>query len=88
MNNISTLLKFMKKDRKGIEGGTVYAKRKRKDRRNHMEKIMHKENDWDHMTKASMLEGPIKKVSHKEMVIAIKLTKLEKEVGPLKYVQR
>ena len=30
---------------------------------------MNKENDWDHMTEASMEEGSIKKVSREEIVI-------------------
>ena len=33
---------------------------------------MNKENDWDHVTAASMVEGPIKNVNREEMAIAIK----------------
>ena len=29
-------------------------------RKNHMEEIMKKENDWDHMTDVGMLEGLVK----------------------------
>ena len=38
----------------------------------HMEEIMNKENDWDHVTAASMVEGPIKNVTREEMAVAIK----------------
>ena len=34
--------------------------------------IMNKENDWDYMTKASVVEGSIEKVTCKQMVKAIK----------------
>ena len=43
---------------------------------------MKKENDWDHETVASIMEGPIKNVTQKEMVIAIKVMKLGKAAGP------
>ena len=43
---------------------------------------MNKENDWDHVTAASMIEGPIKKITHKEIAIAIKAMKPGKAVGP------
>ena len=36
---------------------------------------MNKENDWDHVTEASMVEGPIKNVTPEEMAIAIKVMK-------------
>ena len=67
-NNIFTLVKFMKKDKKDIEGRCMRGKDgrlgfRKKDRkrkwRNHMEEIMNKENDLDHVTAASMVEGPI-----------------------------
>ena len=43
---------------------------------------MSKENDWDHVTAASMVEGPTKNVTRKEMAIAIKLMKPGKAAGP------
>ena len=43
---------------------------------------MNKENDWDHVTAASVVEEPIKNVTCKEMVIAIKVMKLGKVAGP------
>ena len=50
--------------------------------KNHMEEIMNKENDWDHGIETSMVEGPIKNVTRKEMVIAIKVMKPGKAAGP------
>jgi len=35
----------------------------------HMEKIMNEENEWDHMMEA---EGPVERVTRKEVVEAIK----------------
>ena len=91
-NNIFTLVKFMKKDGKAVEEDRCMKGNSRrfgfseKDRKriwkNHMEEIMNKENDWDHVTAASMVEGPIKNVTHKEMVIALKVMKPGKAAGP------
>ena len=50
--------------------------------KNHVEKIMNKENDWDHMTAASMVEGSIKNVTREVMAIAIKVMKPGKAAGP------
>ena len=58
-----------------------------KDRRiwkNHMEEIMIKENDWDHVTEASMVKGPIKNVTREEMAMAIKVMEPGKAAGPYK----
>ena len=37
-----------------------------------MEGIVNIEKDWDHVTAASIVEGPIKNVNREEMAIAIK----------------
>ena len=37
--------------------------------KNHMEEIMNKENDWEHVTAASMVEGSTKKITREEMAI-------------------
>ena len=42
---------------------------------------MNKGNNWDHVTAASMVEGPIKNDTHKEMAI-IKVMKQGKAAGP------
>ena len=43
---------------------------------------MNKENDWDHVTEASIVEGPIKNVTRQEMAIAINVMKPGKADGP------
>ena len=78
-DNIFTLVKFMKKDGKDIEGCrcmrgkyeklSFSEKGRKRIRKNHMEEIMNKENDWDHVTAASIVERPIKNVTLKEMAI-------------------
>ena len=50
--------------------------------KNHMEEMMNKENDWDHMIESSMVEGRIEKITHKEMAIAIKSMIPGKTDGP------
>ena len=84
-NNILTLVKFVKKGGKDIEGdrcmrrkdGRLGFSQKDKKRiwKNHMEEVMNKENDWDHVTETSIVEGPIKNVIHEEMAIALKVMK-------------
>ena len=62
-------LGFSEKDRKRIW-------------KNHSEKIKNKENNWDHVTATSMVEGPFKNVVHEERAIAIKVMKPGKAAGP------
>ena len=57
-------------------------KRQEKTWKNQMEDIMNKENDWDHVTAASMVEGAIKNVNREEMATAIKVMKSGKAAGP------
>ena len=81
-NYIFTLVKFMKKDEKDIEGGRCMrgkggrlgftVKDRKRIWKNHLEVIMNKENEWDNVTQASMVEGPIKNVTREEMAIALK----------------
>ena len=47
-----------------------------------MKEIMNKENDGDHVTEASMVEGLFKNVTREEMSIAIKVMKPGKTAGP------
>ena len=47
-----------------------------------MEEIINKENDWDHVTAAGMIEGPIKNVTREEIAIATKMIKPGKAAGP------
>ena len=89
-NNIFTLIKFMKKDGKDIEGDRCIRGKGRRlgfsenDRKriwkNQKKEIMNKENNWDHMTGASMVEVPF---TCKEMVTVIKAMKPGKSAGPV-----
>ena len=66
----------------GKDGKLDFSEKDRKRLwKNHMEDIMNKENDWDHVTAASMVEGPINNVTCKEMAIAIKVIKPGKGAG-------
>ena len=49
-----------------------------------MERIINKGNDWDHVTEASMVEGPIENVTQEEMAIAKKVIKPGKAAGSSK----
>ena len=84
----------MKKDGKDIEedrcmrgkdGRLGFSEKDRKRIwKNHMKEIMNKKNDWNHVTEASMVEGPVQEVSREEMAIAAKAMKLGKAAGPCK----
>ena len=68
---------------RGKDGRLSFSENNRKRIwKNHVEEIMNKENDWKHMPEASMVEGPIKNVTHKKMAIAIKVIKPGKAVEP------
>ena len=48
----------------------------------HMEKIMNKENEWDHMVETNVVEGPMEKVARNEIVKAKQRIKSGKATGP------
>ena len=66
-------MKSMKKDGKDVEGGRCIRGSdgrlnfSEKDRgkvwKEHMEKIMNEENEWDQNVKAELVEGPAERVS-------------------------
>ena len=47
-----------------------------------MEKIMNKENEWDHMVETDIVEGPVEKVARNEIVEAMQRMKSGKATGP------
>ena len=47
-----------------------------------MEKIMSEENEWDHMVKTDVVEGPVEKVTRNEIVEAMQRMKSGKATGP------
>ena len=50
----------------------------------HMEKIMNEENEWDRMVKTDVVEGPVEKVVRNEIVEANQKMKSGKVTGPSK----
>ena len=91
-NTIFKLVKRLKKDGKDVEGGRCLRgkdgrlgfteNQQKKIWKDYMENIMNIENDWDHVTTARAVEGPIEKVSREEIVKAIKMMKPGKASGP------
>ena len=91
LNTIFKFVKFTKRDGKDVEGGKWIKGRdgrigfSQEDRcktwKEHMERIMNEENAWDHKVDAAMFEGPVEKVSRKEVREAIRKIKQGKAVG-------
>ena len=77
-NKVFKLVKSMKKDGKDVEGGRCMRgsngrlnfceKDKGKGWKEHMEKIMNEENEWDQNVKAELVEGPVERVSREEVM--------------------
>ena len=61
----------------------VSEKNREKLWKDHMEKIMNVENEWDQMAKANVVEGPVEEVTYEEMEAMNKM-KLGKAAGPSK----
>ena len=91
-NDVFKFVKFMRKKVRDIEGGgcmkdkdgrlVVSEKGRGKLLKEHMEKIMNVENEWDQMVEAGMVEGPVEGVTDEEMIGAINKMKLGKAAGP------
>ena len=90
-NDVFKLVKFMRRDGKDINGGGCMKDKdgrlvvSKKDRgklwKDHMEKIMNVENEWDQMAEADMVEGPVEEVTYEEVIKAINKMKLGKAAG-------
>ena len=84
----------MKKERKDVEGGRCIRGSDRRlgfieeDRtkiwKEHMEKIMNDENEWDRMVETDVAEGPLTKVARNEIVEAMPWMKSGKATAPFK----
>ena len=91
-NEVFKLVTFMRKDGKEINGGDCMKNKdgrlvvSEKDRgklcKDHMEKIMNVENEWDQMAKADMVKGPVEEVTYEEVMEAMNKIKLGKAAGP------
>ena len=87
-NKIFKFIKFMKRDGKDVERGKWIKGRygrigfSHEDRyeiwKEHVERIMKEENAWDHKLDATMVEGPVEKVSCKKVRETIRKMKQEK----------
>ena len=85
-------MRSMKKDGKDVEGGRFMRGSdgrlsfSEKDRgrvwKEHMERIMNEENEWDQRVEANLVEGPVERVSREEVVEAIGEMKAGKAAGP------
>ena len=58
--------------------------KKTKIRKEHMKKVMNEENDWDQMVESDVVEGPVEKVTRKEIVKAMQKMKSERQLNNLK----
>ena len=69
---------------RGIDGRLNISEKDRgKVWKEHMERIMNEENEWDLNVKAELVEGPVKRVSREEVVLkAIREMKARKAAGP------
>ena len=91
-NCVFSFLKRMKKEGKDLEGGRCLRGRNgqlgffEKDRakiwKEHMEKIMNEENEWDQMVEINAVEGPIERITREEVVEAMRRMKSGKATGP------
>ena len=84
-NSVFCFLRRMKKEGNNVEGGRYLKGIDRRlglieeDRakiwKEHMEKIMNEENEWDHMVETDVVEGPVEKVACNEIVRAMQKMK-------------
>ena len=91
-NSAFYFLRRMKKEGKDVEGGRCLrggdgrlgftGEDRAKIWKEHMEKIMNKENKWDRMVETDVVEGPVEKVARNEIVEAIQSMKSRKATGP------
>ena len=90
-SKVLKMLKSMKRDGRDVEGGrcvrgsdgklSFSEKDGGRVWKEHMERIMNEENDWDQRTEAEMVEGPVERVSRDEVVEAIRKMKVGKAAG-------
>ena len=91
-NSVFYFLRRMKKEGKDVEGGRCLRGRDgqlsfiEEDRakiwKEHMEKIMSEEDEWDYMVETDLVEGPVEKVARNEIVEAIQSMKSRKATRP------
>ena len=90
-NSVFYFLRRMKKERKDVEGGKCLRggdgrlgfieKDREKIWKEHMEKIMNEENEWDRMVETDLVEGLVEIVVRDEIVEAMQSMKSGKATG-------
>ena len=68
---------------RGSDGSLNFSEKDRgKVWKEHMERIMNEENEWEQNVKAELVEGPVERISWEEVVKAIR----ERQLDPRKKV--
>ena len=90
-NSVFYFLRRMRNEGKDVEGGRCLRGENgrlgfsEEDRakiwKEHMEKIMNEENEWDRMVETNLVEGPVEKVVRNDIVEAIQSMKSGKATG-------
>ena len=90
--DVFKFVKFMRQEGRDIDGGgcmkdkdgrlVVSEKDRGKLWKEHVEKIMNVENEWDQMVEVDMVEGPVEGVTDEEVMEAMNKLKLRKAAGP------
>ena len=91
-NDVFKFVKFMRKEGRDTDGGgcmkdkderlVVSEKDRGKLWKEHMEKIMNVENEWDQVVEVDMVEGPVEGVTDEKVMEAMNKMKLGKAAGP------
>ena len=91
-NKVFKLVKSMKKDGKDVEGGSCMRgsngrlnfseKGRGRVWKEHKERIMNEENEWDQNVQADLVEGPVERISREEAVKAFGKMRPAKASGP------
>ena len=91
-NSVFYFLRRTKKEGKGVDGGRCLKGRngglgfieedKAKMWKEHMEKIVNEENEWDRIVETDLVEESGEKVTRNEIVDAMQKMKSEKATGP------
>ena len=90
-NDVFKFVKFIRKEGRDIKGGVcmkdkhgrlvVSEKERRKLWKEHVEKIMNVENEWDQMVKTDMVGGPVEGVADEKVMETMNIMKLKKAAG-------
>jgi hypothetical protein len=91
-NKVFKFVKSMRKDGRDVVGGRCLRgddgrlSFSEKDRgrvwKDHMERVMNEENEWDQMTEAALVAGPVDRISREEVMKAMGEMKTGKAAGP------